>query len=168
MTATTSEYLGPMPREFVAQWKELLVYRENGKQFAFDCVWGVEPHAVYVPTASYWPTVTPDWMRDRRSEILALLRDFAGTRYTVRETGEGYQAEGRPRLALFVATPADGLPAGAWVAVLLDPDEDDAPDSSWNKTDRTRFLKDHAGRIGTGITPAAAIEDLKQHGGHQL
>ncbi|NUT05771.1 MAG: hypothetical protein HOV76_20060 [Hamadaea sp.] len=152
-----------MSGEFVSQWKELLVYREDGKQFAFDCVWGVEPHAVYVPNASYWPKVTPDWMRLRRPEILALLHEFAGDRLIIRETNEGYPEIGRPRLALFVAATTDGLPAGAWVAVLLDPDEEDSPDSSWGDADRARFLEDHAGRMGTGVTPASAIEDLKRH-----
>ncbi|KAB8194047.1 hypothetical protein FH608_017815 [Nonomuraea phyllanthi] len=67
------------------EWKERIVYREDGASFTFDCGWGVRPHVVYVPSAEYWPRVTPAWMHGRRDEILGRLRDYVGARYVIEE-----------------------------------------------------------------------------------
>jgi hypothetical protein len=63
------------------RWKERLVYCEDGREFDFDCAWGVDPYVVYVPTADLWDRVTPEWMHGRRNEILTRLRE-EGTHQT--------------------------------------------------------------------------------------
>lgn len=165
MRTDRERYLQSMLFEFGEQWKERLVYREDGKEFSFDGAWGVEPHIVYVPTADYWRRATPEWMRDRRAEVLARFRAYAGTRYTVEETATGYSDAGKPQIRIFAASSGDSPPGGAWIAVLVDPAEDGLPEASWSEQDQTRFLSRHAGRWGRGQTPAAAIENLKDRQG---
>lgn len=79
---------------FREEWKERLVYEEDGRTYEFDCGWGVTPRVVYVPSAAYWPKATPAWMRDRRDEILDRLRHGMGGRYVVEEDEEPDRSPG--------------------------------------------------------------------------
>ena len=63
------------------QWKEeLVVSDEQGRSFCFSCGWGVEPPVAYVPAD--WPGSVPDWLRDRRGEVLAVMESLG---HVVRE-----------------------------------------------------------------------------------
>lgn len=146
------------------EWKERIVYREEGDSFTFDCAWGVEPFVVYVPSAEYWPQATPAWMHDRRDEILGRLRDYVGARYVIEEFTKS-SAGPRQWVAVLGARHSDGSIPGEWIAVLMDPDETATPHASWTPEQRGRFFTDHAGRVGGGSTPEEAVEDLRQRVG---
>ena len=60
------------------KWKEMLVYEEGANSHTFDCGWGVAPGYVYVPAPGDWDAVMPAFLRGRREEILALLREKSG------------------------------------------------------------------------------------------
>lgn len=67
MTAMT---LRAQPR-----WKEIIVLSDEvGRTFTIDCGWGVSPPRAYVPSRSAWRRCTPDWLWDRREEVVELLR----------------------------------------------------------------------------------------------
>jgi hypothetical protein len=57
------------------KWKELLVYEEGGNSYSFECGWGVSPGVVYVQAAEDWDAVLPEFLRGRRDEIVAVLRE---------------------------------------------------------------------------------------------
>lgn len=80
----------PSSYSFKEQWKELLVYTETGDPggtYTFLCGWGnfERPFSVGVPTAETWDRAMPEFMRGRRDEILARLRDWAGGDYVIDE-----------------------------------------------------------------------------------
>ncbi len=57
------------------QWKEQLFIRnEDGKEFLFDCGWGVEPPVAYLPAASDWRRCTPSWLHKQRQEVIAVMQ----------------------------------------------------------------------------------------------
>ncbi|NUP18476.1 MAG: hypothetical protein HOZ81_20795 [Streptomyces sp.] len=143
------------------EWKERIVYREEGASFTFDCAWGVEPFVLFVPSPEYWPRATPAWMHNRRDEILGRLREFVGARYVIEED-PGSRSAPREWVAVVAARHSDGSIPGEWLAVLMDPRETAPPDSSWTPEQRARFFADHAGRIGGGSTPQEAVEVLRQ------
>lgn len=146
------------------EWKERIVYQEDGASFTFGCGWGVKPYVVYVPSAGYWPRATPAWMHDRRDEILGRLRDYAGTRYVIEEF-EKSNTGPRQWVTVLGARCSDGSIPGEWVAVLMEPDETATPDSTWTPERRGQFFADHADRAGGGSTPDEAVEDLRQRVG---
>ena len=57
--------------------KEVVVYWEGDRGFSFDAGWGVTPGVLYVPSATIWSEVMPDWLRGRRDEVVARLRDHS-------------------------------------------------------------------------------------------
>ncbi len=67
-------------REFRVEprWKEEVVYWEGQRGYLLDAAWGVEPHVLYVPLASDWDDVVPDWMQGRRDAVLDALRAESG------------------------------------------------------------------------------------------
>jgi hypothetical protein len=69
------------------RWKERLVYCEDGREFEFDCGWGVKPPVAYVPSEEIWDRVVPDWLRGRRAEVVARLLADGGHRLEDTDTG---------------------------------------------------------------------------------
>ena len=58
----------------VAEWKEIVVISdEGGRTYVVNCGWGVEPPVAYIPAAAAWRAEVPDWLRDRRDEVIAVL-----------------------------------------------------------------------------------------------
>jgi hypothetical protein len=57
------------------RWKEqYVVENESGKTFVFDGGWGVDPHVAYVPPAESWHESVPEWLWERRDEVIEELR----------------------------------------------------------------------------------------------
>lgn len=149
--------------DFREEWKERLVYREDGKEFTFTCGWGTTPGVVYVPAANAWNYVTPEWMHGRRDEIIERIQIHVGSRYVIHDHDEGSSNSARQWVTVFGAAPGDRGIAGQWVAALMEADETAPPDASWPETKRALFLADHP--VGSGETPAEAVDELKQHTG---
>ena len=59
-------------------WKEVVVYWEGNCGIAFDAGWGVSPGVLYVPSAAIWAQIMPDWLAQRRDEVLGRLRAHSG------------------------------------------------------------------------------------------
>ena len=65
-----------------AQWKEItIVADEEGREFVFDGGWGVSPMVVYLPLEEDWARCVPDWLANRRAEVIEAL---AGTGQVVK------------------------------------------------------------------------------------
>lgn len=64
--------------EVVAEWKESVHYWEGGRGYRFDADWSVTPGVMYVPAPEIWNSCVPDWMEDRREEIVERLRTHSG------------------------------------------------------------------------------------------
>ncbi len=65
----------PMGLTAEARWKEqLIISDEDGRKFCFECAWGVEPPIAYVPAVADWPRCVPGWLRDRRDEVIAVMK----------------------------------------------------------------------------------------------
>lgn len=61
----------------MAEWKEIVVISdEEGRTYIVNCGWGVEPPVAYIPAAAIWRAKVPDWLRDRRDEVIAVLRSL--------------------------------------------------------------------------------------------
>ena len=58
-------------------WKEVVIYWEDGHGFTFDAGWGVTPGVLYIPSAAIWVEVMPEWLRERRDEVMDRLRDHS-------------------------------------------------------------------------------------------
>lgn len=58
-----------------ARWKEELWYHEGDDSFCFDCGWGVTPYVAYVPSEASWDRAVPPFLRGRRDEVLARIRE---------------------------------------------------------------------------------------------
>jgi hypothetical protein len=71
------DYLGDGFR-IESRWKEEVIYWEGDHGFRFDAGWGVDPSVLYVPSAGIWQEVMPAWLRDRRDDVLARLRQHSG------------------------------------------------------------------------------------------
>lgn len=67
-----------MATKLYPKWKELLVYEEDGNEYAFECGWGVTPGVVYVAAAEDWEAEVPAFLKGRRDEMLTLLREKSG------------------------------------------------------------------------------------------
>jgi hypothetical protein len=59
-------------------WKEVVNYWEGDHGYSFDAGWGVTPGTLYVPSAAIWAEVMPEWLRERRDEVVGRLRDHSG------------------------------------------------------------------------------------------
>ena len=70
------------------RWKEEVVYWEDGQGFLLDAGWGVDPPVLYVPAAARWDVAVPSWLRGRRDEVLARLREHSG--HDLVESERGY------------------------------------------------------------------------------
>jgi hypothetical protein len=56
------------------RWKEELhIVDEVGRSFMFDCGWGVTPPVSYVPFEDDWRGCVPDWLHERRQEVIAAM-----------------------------------------------------------------------------------------------
>lgn len=56
------------------EWKETLVYSEEGKRLCFEAPIGKgPPFDVFVPSAQKWDNVVPDWAKGRRTEIINII-----------------------------------------------------------------------------------------------
>ncbi len=61
----------------VAEWKEIVVISdEQGRTYVVSCGWGVEPPVAYIPAAAAWRAQVPDWLHDRRDEVIAALESL--------------------------------------------------------------------------------------------
>ena len=57
-----------------AQWKEItIVTDEEGRTFVFDGGWGVTPNEAYVPPEADWSRCVPDWLANRRVEVIKAI-----------------------------------------------------------------------------------------------
>ena len=57
------------------RWKEeLIITDEQGRSFTFDCGWGVDPLVAYVPSAGQWQDCVPEWLWDRRVEVIEAMK----------------------------------------------------------------------------------------------
>ncbi|MGN6608639.1 MAG: hypothetical protein ACTHMS_16720 [Jatrophihabitans sp.] len=74
--------------EIESRWKEEVVYWEVDQGFLFDAGWGVTPGVLYVPSAEIWVEVMPDWLRYRRDEVVARLRQHS--EHVLEEDVHGY------------------------------------------------------------------------------
>jgi hypothetical protein len=59
--------------EIEFRWKELCIYWEGTKGFAFDGGWGVTPIVTYVPDETSWDQVVPEWLVGRRAIVVERL-----------------------------------------------------------------------------------------------
>jgi hypothetical protein len=67
------------------RWKEqYVVENESGKTFVLDGGWGVDPNIAYVPSAESWQESVPEWLWERRDEVIEELRK---TGHAVHEGG---------------------------------------------------------------------------------
>ncbi len=63
-----------MPLSAKAQWKETLIVADgSGRDFAFDCGWGVDPPVAYIPPVVDWPYCVPAWLLNRRDEVVKAM-----------------------------------------------------------------------------------------------
>jgi hypothetical protein len=57
------------------QWKEeLIIADEQRRTMSFSCGWGVTPGVAYVPSEAMWHACTPEWLWQRRDEVIAAMR----------------------------------------------------------------------------------------------
>ncbi len=77
----------PAPLRIEHVWKERVLCHGPGGVFELDGAWGVQPTRVYVPASAIWRESVPDWLADRRDEVIRLL---AASGEEVVETGTGY------------------------------------------------------------------------------
>jgi|KBSMisStandDraft_5_1062788.scaffolds.fasta_scaffold317893_2 hypothetical protein len=74
-----------------AQWKEITIVRdEEGREFVFDSAWGVTPGEAYVPIEEDWRRCVPDWLADRRDEVIKAIE---GTGQVVKNSRYPYLDE---------------------------------------------------------------------------
>jgi hypothetical protein len=71
------------------EWKEIVVYWEGDHGFEFDAAWGISPGVLYVPDASHWDAVVPQWLVGRRGEVVGRLVEHSA--HTVKDTDAGYR-----------------------------------------------------------------------------
>jgi hypothetical protein len=150
--------------EINKRWKEDLVYTEAGHEFSFWYTW-FTPHVITVPSAAYWPRATPEWMHDRRTEILGRLQAWADdNNASLSETDIGYTSTRGRRPWVFGLGPRrDGGPlSGKHLAILMNSDERSPGRSLSDYDEWARLIHDHQGRIGSGISPRDAAWDLKR------
>jgi hypothetical protein len=59
--AANVEGVDPPPESWRVEfrWKELVIYREDGKGCIFDGAWGVDPSITVVPDGDTWNAVVP-------------------------------------------------------------------------------------------------------------
>lgn len=78
--------------DFGLRWKEIGFYSEGiGKacrEVLFDVTMG-DGLTLYVPTSDYWREVMPEWVRDRRDEVLSRIESVRGA-VVIEETSSGY------------------------------------------------------------------------------
>jgi hypothetical protein len=82
--------------EIEQRWKEEVIYWEGPRGYFLAAGWGGTPPVLAVPTAALWDQVVPPWLRGRRDEVLARLREHSG--HVLEETEQGFTgpgAEGR-------------------------------------------------------------------------
>ena len=70
------------------RWRELVIYWEGDKGYAFPAGWGVDPPVLYVPNEEAWARSMPGWLRGRRSEVVARLAAFSRHRLEIDEGDE--------------------------------------------------------------------------------
>jgi hypothetical protein len=78
------------------EWKEIVVYWEGDQGFEFDAAWGVAPGELYVPDATHWDAVVPQWLVGRRDEVVGRLVQHSA--HTVKDTDSGYRSDDPWRL----------------------------------------------------------------------
>jgi hypothetical protein len=61
-------------------WKEQIDYWEGDHGFRFDAGWGVDPAVLVVPSPGIWAEVMPDWLLNRREEVVDRLAAHSGHR----------------------------------------------------------------------------------------
>ena len=59
--------------EIYTQWKEEVYYQEDDQRLSFPAGWGVSPPTLYVPSVRIWDAVMPEWLRGRRTQVVARL-----------------------------------------------------------------------------------------------
>jgi len=66
------------------QWKEeMVITDEERRSFIFECGWGADPPVAYVPAQDEWAQCVPDWLAERREEVIQAMR---GTGHRVKES----------------------------------------------------------------------------------
>ena len=78
------------------EWNEIVVYWEGDQGFEFDAAWGVAPGVLYVPDATHWDGVVPQWLVGRRDEVVGRLLQNSG--HAIRDTDVGYRESNSSRL----------------------------------------------------------------------
>jgi hypothetical protein len=76
------------PYRIEHRWKEQVIYWEGDRGYLFDAGWGVEPPVLYVPSPAIWTEVMPDWLRERRVEVVRRLE--LGSSHVLAEDIHGY------------------------------------------------------------------------------
>jgi hypothetical protein len=57
------------------RWKEeFIITDEAGRSFCFDCGWGADPLVAYLPATKDWNRCVPAWLRERRDEVIKVMR----------------------------------------------------------------------------------------------
>jgi hypothetical protein len=57
------------------KWKEeLIITDEQGREFSFECGWGVTPSVAYIPASPDWTACVPPWLHERRDEVIAAMK----------------------------------------------------------------------------------------------
>jgi hypothetical protein len=51
-----------------------MIVDEQEGSFHFDCGWGVDPPVACVPLVEQWSVCVPEWLRDRRDEVIAAMK----------------------------------------------------------------------------------------------
>jgi hypothetical protein len=74
--------------EVEPRWKEIVIYWEGDRGYAFPAGWGVEPPVLYVPNETAWTRSMPDWLRERRSEVIARLAAVSRHRLEIDQRDE--------------------------------------------------------------------------------
>lgn len=58
------------------QWKEeMIITDEERRSFTFDCGWGADPPVAYVPAEEAWAQCVPEWLAERREEVIVAMRE---------------------------------------------------------------------------------------------
>jgi hypothetical protein len=59
----------------VERGKEIVVREQGEATYLVPCAWPSDTAIAYVPSTTDWTSETPDWLRNRRDEVVGLLRD---------------------------------------------------------------------------------------------
>lgn len=86
--------MADQPWRVRVEWEEQLWYGEGDQEFCFECGWAEAPYVVYMPSERLWDRVVPPFMRGRRDEIVARIREANDQHgHVLEDTEVGYRPQ---------------------------------------------------------------------------